>query len=170
MSIDKALRIVRNPHVSNLYPSQKYGNIGEINFNSDRNNIAEKVMEYMPFDTSGIWNIIKYSGLVSKFFNWLKTVVGPVLGWLSRIVSEGAFTYLLAGVGNAFLSASRNLPQRNSLQQNHSARCSEPIKPFVSSNGSGFVSKITEAQNISINPVSEPSWLHNTNIANKFKF
>ncbi len=179
MTIDKALRIVRNPQVSIEYPSQNYGKVNNINFNSDRNIIAEKVIQFMPFDTSGVWNFIKNSGLVSKFFNWLSTVVGPVFGWLSKIVCEGAFTYLLAGVGNAFLNASRNLPQKYQVpQQNYNMKYNNESnlvnhnKPIINSNGSGFVSNdpVNRYNNLSSNPASPPSWLGNPNLANKFNF
>lgn len=173
MTIDRALRLVRTTEIKNSYPSQEYGPLNiQINGESlDRKKIAEKIIQVMPFDTSGIWKFISNSGLVSKFFNWLTTVAGPIVGWLSKIVLEGAFTYLLAGVGNAFINASRNVPQRQNLDNQNNI-----VDPFNrQSNFSGNSSinnpRVTNYNHVSpVNNVAPPSWLNNESLKSKSIF
>ncbi len=173
MTIDRALRIVRTSQINNSYPSQEYGPLNiQINGESfDRNKLAEKIIRVMPFDTSGVWTFIRKSGLVSKFFNWLTTVAGPVLGWLSKIVLEGAFTYLLAGVGNAFLSASRNVPQKHHFSnQNNIVEPLNKQNNFVG-NSPSYAQRAPELNYTTpVNTVSPPSWLNNQTLKAKSNF
>jgi len=167
MTIDRALRTVDSKNLVN------FSNRNFLSQEQDRRSISQKILAYMCKDKSGIWEIIKSNGLINKFINWLNTVAGPVVGWISKIVCEGAFTYLLAGVGNAFLSVSkvRGVQNTNSFNSQNYYNPNQN-NAFVNSNGSGYTPPASEFRSAIIpkNNVTQPSWLDNSLSTTPFKF